>query len=423
MISIKNNSPLILKAISAFSFAVLCFYFVKAFHYKKVYDKEKSFHRIVHHSNHSIHEDPIEIVSEFRGNPRKTGAAVGAFKLKGHVELLSTKINGSLHTASKSTPAVDESGIYVGSDNGWFYKFSHQGQVIWKSYFAKTHQGMHGTALLSRKYLWIGAYNGVLHCLNKKTGELIWSIDLGDAIGASPSFYKDQIIVSVELLYPRAMGYVAGVSAKDGSLNWKSPLTNRHIHSSVAIHTEKEYGVTGSNNGRLVKIDLNTGKFLWSLQMRGDIKSTPLIYKDQIYVSNWGDQFAKVSEDGKLIWELDIKNRSQSSPTLIPDKDYLLFSSTKGQLFAVSAKTGSIVWMKNIPNRRATSSGVSFFSKQYGKYVFLFPCSEKSICLIDPDQGNYLKNIPTGFLLTGSFELFKNTFYMSFDNGGLAALY
>ena len=423
IITVKNNRIVFFKSVVGLSFVVLCFCFIKALRHKAIYDKESALYRIVHHSNNTMYENPVEIVSEFRGNSMKTGVAVGVFNLKGRLRPLFTKINGSLHTASKSTPAVDKSGIYVGSDNGWFYKLNHQGQLIWKTYFAKAVQGIHGTALLSRKYLWIGVYDGVLYCLNKETGDLIWSIDLGDAIGSSPSFYKGQIIVSVELIYPRAMGYVASVSAKNGSLNWKSPLTPKHIHSSVAIHTEKEYGVTGSNNGSLVKIDLNTGQFLWSLPMRGDIKSTPLIYKDQIYVSNWGNQFASVSEDGKLIWELDIKNRSQSSPTYIPDKEYLLFSTTKGLLFAVSTRTSAIIWIKTIANRRATSSGVSFFSKRYGKYLFLFPCTEKSICIIDPANGNYLKTIQTGFLLTGSFSFFNSSFYMSFDNGGIQALY
>ena len=421
--TLKSNRIIFFKGVVGVFIVVLFFCFIKALHHKIIYDEEKTLYRMAHHLNSTMDENPIKIVSEFRGDSMKRGVAVGVFDLRGRVRPLFTKINGSLHTASKSTPAVDKSGIYVGSDNGWFYKLNHQGQLVWKTYFAKAVQGMHGTALLSEKYLWIGAYDGVLYCLNKKTGKLMWSIDLGDAIGSSPSFYKGQIIVSVELIYPRAMGYVASVSAKDGSLNWKSPLTLKHIHSSVAIHTKKEYGVTGSNNGSLFKIDLNSGRYLWSLQMKGDIKSTPLIYKDQIYVSNWGDQFAAVSEDGKLIWELDIKNYSQSSPTYVPDRGYLIFSTSKGQLFAVSARTDAIIWMKNITNRRATSSGVSFFSKRHRKYLFLFPCTEKAVCIIDPANGNYLKTIQTGFLLTGSFAFFNNSFYMSFDNGGVQALY
>ena len=129
---------------------------------------------------------------------------------------------------------------------------------------------------------------------------------MGDAIGASPSFYKDQIIVSVELMYPRMMGYVASVSAKNGSLKWKSPLTSAHPHSSVAVHAKKGYGVVGANNGLFFKIDLETGRYLWTLQTKGAIRSTPLIDRDRVYINNAGKQFLAIEESGKIAWELDI---------------------------------------------------------------------------------------------------------------------
>jgi len=406
-------------------FMVLLVYFAEAVKYKKNYDSSKTPYRIWHYPNQIVQEDPIQIVSEFRGGPLKKGIAVGSFRIKGQLKLLFKKINGSLHGASKATPAVDESGIYIGSDNGWFYKLNHQGELVWKTFFAKAAVGVHGTALLSEKYLWIGAYDGILYCLKKETGDLIWSIDLGDAIGASPSFYKGQIIVSVELMYPRAMGYIASVSARDGSLNWKSPLTNAHPHSSVAIHSKKEYGVVGANNGLFFKIDLNSGKYLWSLKTKGAIRSTPLIYKDHIYINNAGKQFIAVHESGKIMWDLDIKNHSQSSPTYVPDKNFLLFSThgRKGQLFSVSARTGKIIWKKKIANNWATSSGVSFFSSRYNKYLFLFPCKKRAVCLIDPSNGKNLKIIPTGSYLSGSFAFLKKAFYMNFNNGGIQVLH
>ena len=66
--------------------------------------------------------------------------------LKGQIKSLYGKINGSLHGASKATPAVDKTGIYIGSDDGWFYKINHKGKMIWKTFFAKARMGVHGTS-------------------------------------------------------------------------------------------------------------------------------------------------------------------------------------------------------------------------------------------------------------------------------------
>ncbi len=407
-----------------FCFILLLFYFVKALKYMKVYSRNNTVYHIVHHSNKSVRENPIKITSQFRQDFKKKGVAEGMFNLQGQVRHLLEKINGSFHSTSKATPAVDASGIYIGADDGWFYKLSHQGKVIWKVYFARTDQGIHGTALLSDQYLWIGTYNGTLHCLKKDTGKIVWTLTLGDTIVSSPSFYRGLIIVPVGVSFLSPSGYVAGISAKDGKLKWKTSLISAHIYSSVAIHPEKGYGVTGANNGLLLKIDLNTGQLLWTLQLKGVINSTPLIHKNYIYVSNQGNQFAMINEKGQLIWEVDIKTRSKSSPTYVPDREYLIFSTYgNSRLFAVSANTGSLIWQRFISNDNSLSSGVSFFSKKHGRYLFLFPCKKATICIIDPNNGNSLKKIYTGFLLTGSFGSFKNHFYMNFSNGGVSVLY
>jgi len=52
-----------------------------------------------------------------------------------------------------------------------------------------------------------------------------------------------------------------------------------------------------------------------------------------------------------------------------------------------------------------------------------FTNNKKSICLIDPSNGDVLKEIFTGFLLTGGFAVFKDLFYMGCNNGGGAFLY
>ena len=415
----------VLYVYSLVCFFAISIYFIFVLKHKKSYEEQKHFYTIFPYSHKVVDEDPIQIISQFRQDDKKQGIVQGEFSIQGKIHSVSEKINGSIHGASKGTPAVDESGIYVGADDGWFYKFNHQGELIWKVYFAKTWQGIHGTALLSKKYLWIGAYNGVLYCIKKSTGEIIWSIDLGGSIGASPSFYKGQIIISVEILRPRAMGFVASVSARDGRLNWKTPITDLHIHSSVAIHKEKAYGVTGSNNSFLTKIELHSGKVLWRRQLKGPIKSTPLIYKGKIYVTNWGDQFVALDEeDGYMLWSVDIKSGSQSSPTLLPDRELLIFAVHKaGSLFAISAIDGSVIWVKPLHFSRSIASGVSFFSKKENRYLFLYPCSAKALCVVDPDTGNFLKQIPIGFLLTGSFSVFKQYFYMSMDNGGVMAIH
>ena len=404
---------------------IICNSFFQTIKYKKKYDKAiKIMPKIFHYPNELVKENPLQIVSQFRNNSYKTGILKPALDKVPDQLLKHTKpINGSLHGASKATPAVDASGIYIGADDGWFYKFNHDGQLIWKTYFSLSENGVHGTALLSKKYLWVGTYNGTLYCLEKESGKIVWSIDLGGAIGASPSFFKDKIIISVELLNPN-MGYIAAVSIHDGQLIWKTSLTNAHIHSSVAINPKKAYGVVGANNGLLFKIDLFSGKILWIKDTKGAIKSTPLIHDKNIYVTNWSEHFYSFTENGKLNWKAPIQSHSQSSPTLIPSLDLLIFGThnKKHQLIAVYLRTGKVKWKKNISNTRAIASGISFTQKNTGKPFLIYPCTMKDICIIRPTDGLTIKKINTGSLLTGSISYFNKQFYMSLNNGGVISL-
>ena len=403
---------------------IICNGFFQVLKYKKNYDKiVQRIPKIFPYPNQLVKENPVRIVSQFRNNDHKTGVIKPSLKIPSRLLKLTTSINNSLHGASKATPAIDASGIYVGADDGWFYKFSHNGKVIWKTYFSLAENGVHGTALLSKEYLWIGAYNGTLYCLEKKSGKIVWSIDLGGAIGASPSFFKDKIIISVELLNP-SMGYIAAVSIYDGRLIWKTSLTNAHIHSSVAINPEKAYGVVGANNGLLFKIDLFSGKILWIKDTKGAIKSTPLIYDKNIYVTNWSEYFYSFSEEGNLNWKTLIQPRSQSSPTLIPKLDLLIFGThyEKAQLVAVHLKKGTIKWKKNISNIRAIASGISFTQKSTEKQFFIYPCTMTDICILRPIDGFIIKKMNIGNLLTGTIAYFNKRFYMSLNNGGIISL-
>ena len=119
-------------------FIGLFFFFIKAVKHRQLYDASKTHHRIFHHSNKIVDEDPIEIVSQFRGDSMKRGMAVGTFNLRGQVKSLFGKINGSLHGASKATPAVDKKRyIMLERMTDGFTRLNHQGEVIWRTYFAK----------------------------------------------------------------------------------------------------------------------------------------------------------------------------------------------------------------------------------------------------------------------------------------------
>ncbi|MDE0518129.1 MAG: hypothetical protein OXH36_01035, partial [Bdellovibrionales bacterium] len=72
-------------------FISLFVFFIKAVKYKKHYEATRTHYRIFPNWNRIVEEDPIEIVSQFRGDDKKTGVVDGKWNLKGKIEPLFDK--------------------------------------------------------------------------------------------------------------------------------------------------------------------------------------------------------------------------------------------------------------------------------------------------------------------------------------------
>jgi outer membrane protein assembly factor BamB len=125
-------------------------------------------------------------------------------------------LNKGIHTASKSSPVVDEAALYVGADNGFFYAFDRfNGRVLWEFKAKRSIFGIHSSPAVDAETVYFGAYNGYLYALDKTTGAVKWKRRLGDSIGSSPVLFEDKIYIGVELNQPNR-GFLAAVRISDG---------------------------------------------------------------------------------------------------------------------------------------------------------------------------------------------------------------
>ena len=374
-------------------------------------------------------ENPISdigrLTSVYRGNFKRNGVYNNILPSGLKVLWESFNINGGIHGASKSSPAVDDSGVYVGGDDGWFYAFNHDGSLRWKYYTFFNFRGIHSTAMLSDKYVWFGSYNGRLYCLNKLNGKLMWSLKLADAIGSSPLLYKGFIYVSVETAFLDA--YVLKINALNGKVVWRSPWLGEQIHSSVALNPKEKLLYVGANNGILYAILMDNGLVFWSYDVEKPIKGTPLvdIEKNRIYFSSWSRRLTSLhSVTGQIAWETYIRTPSQSSPTEIPTKDVLVISThrTDSSIYGIRKSSGRILWRKKLENTyTGLHSGFSARNKK-GQWLYYGACAKDTFCVLDPLTGEALQKVNIHNMFTGVPVPYKNYIYLSLNNGGLLKL-
>jgi len=223
--------------------------------------------------------------------------------------------------------------------------------------------------------LYVGGKNEYFFCLNKDTGEEIWSYKVTDAglfpgIYTTPIFYKGNVYFgSTGSSLIENGGHIFALNAENGSLVWKydtsfdvyeislddgkiyaydgyftytiDAVTGKLIkkyEGTVIAHNGKLYSVDDVN-GVLSHIDSLTGKVIWSFNNGGEIYTTPAFFSGKIYIDG---KLCLDEEKGTLIW----KNGDIEGVHMAFDNGLLFVAGEK--LYCVDANNGKIEWEKEI---------------------------------------------------------------------------
>lgn len=330
-------------------------------------------------------------------------------------------LNVGVHGASKASPAVDDSGVYVGGDGAWFYAFELDGRKRWQIHFSRAAKGIHATASLDQNSVYLGAYDGRLYRVDKASGEVLWTLHLGIALGSSTVLHEGVLYVGVETAHPD--GYVIAVRAETGEILWTSKWLGGHPHSSPALWPEKSLLFIGANSSRLFAFDMKTGQEVWHSLSEGPIKGTPMVFEGRVYVASWGRKvFALDGLSGEVIWETYLGDASQSSTTLVPPTREIIVATSNGGGYWLSADTGAIRHSVRFDGLRGLFSA-SVTRGPAGSWIAWMPCESSSLCAWDAIRARPLRKWDFEGPLTGIPTVTPDGLYVAFSAPtGLVAL-
>ncbi len=287
-----------------------------------------------------------------------------------------------------STPVLDGGSIYFGSGDNHIYSVSKKGKLIWKY---NTEGKVHSTPFVDESKVYIASGNGTLHCLNKKTGKLIWQFDaesekpygLWDYYLSSPIIEEgilywgsgDHNIYALNPQYGNELwrfetegvvhatpvvneegvfigsfdGYLYKLNKYNGALVWKFKTIGTQyfpkgeIQKAVTIHNDLVY--FGSRDYNFYVVNAKTGTGSWNYRLpNGWIIATPLIYNNHIYYgsSDGHKLYCFNIKTKEKVWEKEISMRVFAAAT--PYKESILFATFDGKVLAVDPKTGTTNW-------------------------------------------------------------------------------
>ncbi|MBC8486341.1 MAG: PQQ-like beta-propeller repeat protein [Bacteroidetes bacterium] len=203
-------------------------------------------------------------------------------------------------------------------DKGYVFAFSHEGNLIWKSEIGKawmeSWNGVRTTPLVIGEKLYIMSAYGKLVCMNSKSGEIIWTVDLFKEYNGRNIRWgvTENLLVDGDTLFVITGGVQYNVIALDrntGNLIWVCAGNGeKSAYNSPALieHNNRKLVVTMTENSVLC-IDASNGKLLWRHEHTNEWSvhpNTPLYHNGFIYyVSGYGSGggLLKLSDDGNSV--------------------------------------------------------------------------------------------------------------------------
>ncbi|MFN3326314.1 MAG: PQQ-binding-like beta-propeller repeat protein [Bryobacteraceae bacterium] len=275
------------------------------------------------------------------------------------------------------------------------------------------YQGVASSPLVEGDRLYYVSNRGEVVCLDTKgfrdgendgpykdeklTGEfdadIVWKFDMMEEVGAfphnlsnsSPVSYGDLIFVStsngqdeshVNVPSPNAPAIIA-LNKKTGELVWEDNSVGENIlHGQWSTPAVGKIGdvvqvVSAQGDGWVRGYEAESGKKLWEFdsnpkdsvwpKTRNEVISTPVIYKDRVYIANGQDpehgegvghlycidatKRGDITESGR-IWHYDKIRRSISTGSI--HDGIIYYADFSGFLHALDAETGKVHWVHDM---------------------------------------------------------------------------
>lgn len=148
-------------------------------------------------------------------------------------------------------------------------------------------------------------------------------------------------------------GKIVAVSQFDGKQVWKTYIEEENDEPALlagGLTVANRQLFIGSENGKVMSFDSDTGEPLWTVDVPGSVLSTPLAAEGMLIIhTNTGVLQAMSMDSGETLWQ--IKNdvpplmlRGDSSPVGVYGG--VFWGTANGRIQAASLQTGMLAWQK-----------------------------------------------------------------------------
>ncbi|MBU8893622.1 MAG: PQQ-binding-like beta-propeller repeat protein [Bacteroidales bacterium] len=204
---------------------------------------------------------------------------------------------------------------------GFVIALNHNGQQLWKTEYGEEWivdwDGVRTTPMINEEKLYkISAY-GVITCMNKNNGEILWKIDIIKQFGGKNIQWgiTENLLIHNEKLFCTVGGSehnVITLNKNTGELIWsnKGNTETSAYCSPIIINHNNRYIFITQSASSILGFDAEKGDLLWKHSQPNKYSvhaNTPIYHDGQIYIVSGygkGGVMLKLSDDGNSVTEL-----------------------------------------------------------------------------------------------------------------------
>ena len=306
-------------------------------------------------------------------------------------------------------PAITNHRVYITGEvdsTAFLFAFDLKGKLLWKSAFGNewvaSYPGSRSTPTVVGDLIYVCSGLGNLYCLNAKTGEKVWSVDMKkDLSGRFTLFgHAESPLVDGDQIFLTPGGVnnnIVSLNRFTGKINWtcKGKGDVPGYNSPIMITLPSLKILVTFSAYHLMGIDAQTGKLLWAHEQvnvplaerkpgMGDTHSNSAYYeKGFIYYvagdNNCGTKL-KLSDDGKHItqvWNNKAVDNYMGGFIKINNLIYT-GSESKRSLICADANTGQVIDSLKIGSGSISlADNLLYYYNQKGEMNLVKPIPDK----------------------------------------------
>jgi outer membrane protein assembly factor BamB len=320
-----------------------------------------------------------------------------------------------------ASPTIASGRVYIGvwpdmaftpgEEYHLFCLDAETGEEIWRNPLG-IGEGTVSRAVVAGDLVFIGCMDGMLYAIDRMNGTTVWKreVDLGRTGGGNWYGLASTPVVNNGIVYVNALtnGTLHAISVEGDPL-WTYTTGNATFaYSSPALSQDLIFFAGHGVDHLLVAVNTVTGEEVWSAQVSAQVRSTPLVSGDTVYLTTVDHLYAFDADGGSVRWQIPISG-SWSTPSLEDGRLYLGTNADRS-LHCLDASTGDSIWSLEVNGKVDTSPAVAgdtvYFASNTGEGT-IYAVTTSGDELWQYQTTNYIMSSPSvadGILFIGTDE-------------------